>query len=77
MEVACMDGVNIEKNEKKDALLIAIEEGRTIVKDPNAPTGFPVIFKIIYVTIYQMYLSGKGEYWFVFIVGHNNPNLIL
>ena len=37
MEVACMDGVNIEKNEKKDALLIAIEEGRTIVKDPNAP----------------------------------------
>ena len=27
-----MDGVNIEKNEKKDALLIAIEEGRTIVK---------------------------------------------
>ena len=26
-----MDGVNIEKNEKKDALLIAI------VKDPNAP----------------------------------------
>jgi glycosyltransferase involved in cell wall biosynthesis len=40
-------------------------------------TGFPVIFKIIYVTIYQMYLSGKGEYWFVFIVGHNNPNLIL
>lgn len=31
-----MDGVNIEKNEKKDALLIAIEEGRTIVKDPNA-----------------------------------------
>ena len=30
-----MDGVNIEKNEKKDALLIAIEEGRTIVK--NAP----------------------------------------
>ena len=36
MEVACMDGVNIEKNEKKDALLIAIEEGRTIVKDPNA-----------------------------------------
>ena len=23
--------------EKKDALLIAIEEGRTIVKDPNAP----------------------------------------
>ena len=32
-----MDGVNIEKNEKKDALLIAIEEGRTIVKDPNAP----------------------------------------
>ena len=37
MEVACMDGVNIEKNEKKDELLIAIEEGRTIVKDPNAP----------------------------------------
>ena len=35
--MACMDGVNIEKNEKKDALLIAIEEGRTIVKDPNAP----------------------------------------
>jgi DNA-damage-inducible protein J len=34
MEVACMDEVNIEK---KDALLIAIEEGRTIVKDPNAP----------------------------------------
>ena len=32
-----MDEVNIEKNEKKDALLIAIEEGRTIVKDPNAP----------------------------------------
>ena len=32
-----MDGVNIEKNEKKDALLISIEEGRTIVKDPNAP----------------------------------------
>ena len=31
-----MDGVNIEKNEKKDALLIAIEEGRTIVKDQNA-----------------------------------------
>ena len=26
MEVACMDGVNIEKNEKKDALLIAIEK---------------------------------------------------
>ena len=24
-----MDEVNIEKNEKKDALLIAIEEGRT------------------------------------------------
>lgn len=37
MEVTCMDGVNIEKNEKKDALLISIEEGRTIVKDPNAP----------------------------------------
>ena len=35
MEVACMDGVNIEKNEKKDALLIAIEEGRTIVNAPR------------------------------------------
>ena len=32
MEVACM-----EKKEKEKALLIAIEEGRTIVKDPNAP----------------------------------------
>ena len=31
-----MDGVNIEKNEKKNALLIAIEEGRTIVKDLKA-----------------------------------------
>ena len=32
-----MDGVNIEKNEKKNALLIAIEEGSTIVKDRKAP----------------------------------------
>lgn len=37
-----MDEVNIEKNEKKDALLIAIEEGRTIVKDPNALNDIPV-----------------------------------
>lgn len=32
-----MDGVNIEKNEKKDAVTDSNEEGRTIVKDPNAP----------------------------------------
>lgn len=32
-----MDVVNIEKNEKKDELLTAIEEGRKLTKDPNAP----------------------------------------
>ena len=35
-----MDGVNIEKNEKKDALLIAIEEGRTIVKESKCTEIF-------------------------------------
>ena len=35
-----MDEVNIEKNEKKDALLIAIEEGRMIVKDPKCTEIF-------------------------------------
>ena len=35
-----MDGVNIEKNEKKDALLIEIEEGRTIVKESKCTEIF-------------------------------------
>ena len=39
-----MDGVNIEKNEKKDALLIAIEEGRTIEKESQQNTLLLTLF---------------------------------